>query len=263
MTTTTASRLLHRPRTPATTHDISPIPFRRLLGVEWRKSIDTRSARWLLAAAATMTVAAVAIPLAMPSEADQTIKGYLSFAALGLCILLPAVSNLTLTTEWSQRTVLATFTQEPRRIRVLAAKVVSGLLLGLVGALFTGLVAVAGLAASAGLGRTVTWHVTASGVASVVAFVLLNSVMGMAFGVALLKTPAAVVLFYALPAVWAVISIGALQTAREWLDTVKTFGWVLDADWTGHLAQILVSTAVWVLMPFAVGVVRTLRHEIA
>ena len=188
MTTTTPSRLPYRPRTPSPTHDISPIPFRRLLRVEWRKSIDTRSARWLLVAAATMTVAAVAIPVAMPSEADQAIKGYLSFAALGLCILLPAVSILMLTTEWSQRTVLATFTQEPRRIRVLAAKAVSGLLLGLVGALFAGLVAAVGLAASAGLGRTVSWDVSASGVASVVAFVLLNSVMGMAFGVALLKT---------------------------------------------------------------------------
>jgi hypothetical protein len=40
---------------------------------------------------------------------------------------------LTMTAEWSQRTALTTFTLEPRRDRVLAAKVVASLAISVVG----------------------------------------------------------------------------------------------------------------------------------
>ena len=239
-----------------------PIPFRRLLRVEWRKGIDTRSAQWLLAASAAVVVATEAIPLAMPTQTDQAYEGYLAFAALGLCILLPAVSILVLTTEWTQRTVLATFTQEPRRLRVVHAKVLSGLILGVVGVAFVGIVATAGLALSAALGRDVTWQLSASHAFGLLTFVLLNNLMGMAFGTVLLRTAPAVVLFYALPTVWSLVSFGAMQNVRDWLDTVRTFGWVLSAEWAGHVPQMIVSTAVWVLVPLLVGLVRTVRHEV-
>lgn len=240
----------------------SPIPFRRLLRVEWRKSTDTRSARWLLAAVALATIAAVAIPTARPGDMEQTWQTYLEFAGLGLALLLPAVSILMLTTEWSQRTVLVTFTQEPRRARVLGAKILSGMLLGLAGAVYAGLVSAAGLAVSSALGRTVSWELDGSLVVGLVLFVLLNSLMGMAFGALLHNTAAAIVLFYVLPVVWSLLAIAALDRVREWLDTAETFSWVLAGSWDGHVAQILVSTAVWVMAPLAVGLVRTFRREV-
>jgi hypothetical protein len=241
----------------------SPIPFHRLLRVECRKSIDTRSARWLLAAVALVTIAAVAIPTALPDEMDQRWRTYLTFAGLGLVVLLPAVSILGLTTEWTQRTVLTTLTQEPRRGRVLAAKILGGLRLGLTGAAYVALTSAGGLAVSSALGRTVTWDLDASHAAGVTLFVLLNSLMGMAFGALLHNTAAAIVLFYALPTGWSLLAIGALDRAREWLDTMQTFGWVLAADWDGHVPQILTSTAVWVLAPLAVGLIRTLHREVS
>ena len=39
---------LHTYETHLTTSAADPIHFRRLVRVEWRKSIDTRAARWLL-----------------------------------------------------------------------------------------------------------------------------------------------------------------------------------------------------------------------
>ena len=68
-------------------------------------------------------------PLLAPSSIDQTYTSYLGFAAIGLTILLPVVSILTLTSEWSQRTALTTFTQEPRRMRVINAKIAVSLML--------------------------------------------------------------------------------------------------------------------------------------
>ena len=59
------------------------------------------------------------------------------------------VAILTLTSEWSQRTVPAIFTQEPRRMRVIKAKITVSLMLGASAAAFGGLVTAAGLGAAA------------------------------------------------------------------------------------------------------------------
>ncbi len=104
--------------------------------MEWRKSIDTRAARWLLTAIALLTAGAAMVPLFLPQEIQQGWPSYLGMTALVLALLLPLVSIMTLTSEWGQRSVLVTFTQEPRRGRVVAAKVLSGLALALLGAVF-------------------------------------------------------------------------------------------------------------------------------
>ena len=87
---------------------------------------------WFLAAlalGAVTTVAMVLVPVVAPTSFDQTYASYLRVAALGLTILLPVVAILMLTGEWSQRSVMTTFTQEPRRARVLNAKVATSVLL--------------------------------------------------------------------------------------------------------------------------------------
>ena len=43
---------------------------------------------------------------------------------------LPVVAILMLTSEWSQRSAFTTFTQEPRRIRVVNAKLAASMVLG-------------------------------------------------------------------------------------------------------------------------------------
>ena len=105
------------------------IPFSRLLRVEWGKATNTRAARWLLAAVAASTVGLMLAPVLSPSSIEQSYTSYLGFAAVALSILLPVVAILTLTSEWSQRTNLATFTQEPRRTRVVISKIVVSLML--------------------------------------------------------------------------------------------------------------------------------------
>ena len=49
----------------------APIRFTRLLRVEWRKSIDTRAARWLLATIALLTAGAAMVPLFLPQEISR------------------------------------------------------------------------------------------------------------------------------------------------------------------------------------------------
>ena len=140
--------------TVASTSHLGPgIPFTRSLRVEWRKSIDTRAARWLLASVVAVSVIAAIVPIATPHSSAQDLSNYLAIVAIGVTLLLPVVSILTLTSEWSQRTVLTTFTQDPRRDRVLAAKLAVGLGLAAIGGLAGLVIASAGLQVSDALGR--------------------------------------------------------------------------------------------------------------
>ena len=240
-----------------------PIRFQRLLRVEWRKSIDTRAARWLLAAIALLTAGAAMIPLFLPQQMQQGWPSYLGMTALVLALLLPLVSIMTLTSEWGQRSVLVTFTQEPRRHRVVAAKVLSGLALALLGAVFAFAISAAAMAVSDTLGRSVAWSMDWKYITGFALFVIVNSLMGMAFGALLLNTPAAIVLFLVLPTLWTLLSFGWLEDLGRWLDTAQTYRYILESDWDGHTGPILVSLAVWVALPLALGTVRTLRREVS
>ncbi len=237
------------------------IPFAKLLRIEWRKSVDTRSARWLLILTAVLSVGIMAIPILRPNDIDQTVGGYLTMAAFGASLLLPVVSILTLTTEWSQRTVLATFTAEPRRGRVLAAKVGAATLLALAGTLLAYAVAAGALAISDAMGRDVSWTLQWNHIAGLALFMILSVGMAVAFGALIQNTPAAIVAYFALPGVVAAIGL-AMKDLKDWFDSATTFNWVLEGDWAGHTGMVLSTVAIWVVLPLAAGAVRTIRREV-
>lgn len=236
------------------------IPFARSLRVEWRKSLDTRAARWLLASVLALSVIAAIVVIATPHSSAQDLPNYLAITAIGLTLLLPVVSILTLTSEWSQRTVLTTFTQDPRRDRVLAAKLAAGLGLATVGGLVGVGVASVGLQVSDALGRPVSWNLASSELVGYALFVVLSSLMGMAFGALLHNTAAAIAGFFAVPTLMTLVAV-PVAGIRDWVDTTTTFRWILHGEWSGHTAQILTSLAIWVLFPLLVGLSRTLRRD--
>jgi ABC-2 type transport system permease protein len=258
MTTSLAPRPLGIDAAPSAT---GPIPFSRLVRVEWAKATDTRAARWLLALVALSTVGMVLVPVVAPTTFDQTYATYLRVAALGLTILLPVVAILMLTGEWSQRSIMTTFTQEPRRIRVVNAKVAASLVLGVGGAAFGGVVAGVGIALAAGSGRALEADMTVGAVTGYLLFVLLNVLGGVALGTLLQSSAIAIAASFALPATVAVLGT-ASSLVSEWIDMSSTWNAVLENDWSGHVPQIVFSVFVWVAIPLAAGVVRTLRRDI-
>jgi hypothetical protein len=262
MTTTTMTRpTIQKTRDGSPAVGFPAISFVRLVRVEWDKATGTRAARWLLAAVAASTAALMLAPVLAPSNIDQTYTSYLGYAAMGLSILLPVVAILTLTSEWSQRTVLTTFTQEPRRTRVVNAKIVVSLLLGFAGAVFGALLTAAGLVAAAASGRDLDANLTAGTVVGYLLFVIVNMLFGVALGALLHNSAVAIVLSFALPS--AVALLGFVQeSVAEWIDMSSTFNWLLLGEWSGHTAQILVSVVLWVAMPLAAGLVRTVRREV-
>lgn len=172
-------------------------------------------------------------PLLAPSSIEQSYTSYLGFAAIGLAVLLPVVSILTLTSEWGQRSVLTTFTQEPRRTRVINAKVIVSLLLAGSGAVFGGLVTAAGLGLAAASGRALEANLNAGIVVGFLAFVLLNVLTGVAYGALLHNSAAAIVVYFALPTAFALLG-QAMRSLAEWIDSSITFDWILAGEWAGH-----------------------------
>ncbi len=258
MTTSLSARTLGIDPAPPNT---GPIPFSRLVRVEWSKATDTRAARWLLALLALSTAGLMLVPVLVPTSFDQTYTSYLEVASIGQVILLPVVAILIFTGEWSQRSVLTTFTQEPRRIRVLNAKLAVSMLLGGGAAVFGAVLTVAGLGLAAASGRALEADLSVGAITGYLLYLLLNVLGGVAFGALLQNSAVAIGAYFTLnPAVALLGSVSTL--VGDWIDTATTWTWVLENNWGGHVPQISVSVLLWVAVPLAAGFVRTIRRDV-
>ena len=97
-------------------------PLTRLVNVELRKNFDTRSGRWLLVSlggAAVLTTGAI---IAWAPAEQLTYSQFTLAIGVPMTVILPIIAVLSVTSEWSQRSGLATFTLVPHRGRVLLAK---------------------------------------------------------------------------------------------------------------------------------------------
>lgn len=247
---------------PAAAAQFSVTPFSRLLRAEWRKATGTRAARWLLFAVAVITICGLEVPLLFPHDVPQTRASYLTWAGLGLTRLLPIVLMLAMTAEWSQRTAMTTFTQEPRRARVLAAKILTGTAISLAGAAYAFGVTELAVVAARAAGRHIAPGLNWPQLAGFAMFVLLTGAIGIAWGALLHNTAVAIVSYFAVAGAFSLLMIPALQSAGNWINTGQTYGWVLDGQWAGHAGQIATSTLLWIVLPLTAGLIRTLRREV-
>ena len=108
--------------------DTPRIPLGRLVRVELRKLTDTRSGKWLLIGIGVITLAVNAIFYATSDPSERTFFNFMAATNGPQGLLLPVLGILLVTSEWSQRTALVSFTLTPVRSRVLLAKVLGGLL---------------------------------------------------------------------------------------------------------------------------------------
>lgn len=238
-----------------------PIPFGRLVRAEWSKATDTRAARWLLALVALAATGAVLVPAIAPETVDQTHATYLRLAAIALAIPLPVVAILLVAAEWSRGTVLSTFTQEPRRLRVLGAKLAVSAMLGAGGAICGGVATAAAVGLASASGRSLDADLSPGHLAGYALFVLLNVLAGVALAVLLHNSATAIATSFALPAAGALLGT-ASPLVSEWIDMSTTWNAVLENEWAGHLPNVACSIAFWVAIPLTAGVLRTVRGDV-
>jgi len=257
--TTTSSETLDVSGTPA-------VPFTRLVGVEVRKALDTRAGRWFSGSIIILSLAVVVIYAFAAPEDSRDFSDVIGVSGAVLGYFLPILLILMVTSEWSQRTGLTTFTLEPHRGRVVGAKLCAGLLLGAV--LIVIAMAVAAIGTLIGGGG---WSITADVV--VKGFLVANLIgilTGFAIGMLLMNSPAAIVTYFIYSLVLP-IAAGILGSFQQWFadlapwiefNTAQGLMFADDGAPSGKLlAQLLVSGTIWLVVPFLLGLLRLLRAE--
>lgn len=256
----------------------APVPLSRHVQVELRKLVDTRSGRWLLIIQALLIVAACAIVAIAAAVNDERLE-FMDFTGISgavMGILLPVMGIMAITSEWSQRTNMATFTLEPRRSRVVTAKLIAAVVAALVSVLVAIVIGYLATAGAAALSVDVDWAADGEMLAGFTIAQVLGLLTGFAFGTLLLNTPGAIVCFFAyftlVPTVLAVAGelMGWFEDIRPWIDfadaqlPLSDFG--QDADELGfgaiHWGQFATSGMIWFVLPLGAGIARMLRAEV-
>src|SRR3954470_8162112 len=106
------------------------ISFPRLTAVELRKMVDTRAGFWLQAIVGLLTAGVVVLFVLLTHGDKRELRDLFALAITPASLLLPLVGILLVSSEWSQRTNLITFTLVPKRLLVMGAKVAAGVALG-------------------------------------------------------------------------------------------------------------------------------------
>lgn len=236
----------------------------RLAGVELRKMVDTRAGFWLQLGTLGLMIAVVVLNIVLGKNADQTFQDMLWSALWPATVLLPVVGVLLVTSEWSQRTSLITFTLVPPRSRVLAAKLGAAVVLAMVALLVSLALGVVGTVI-ADPGVDGTWSLSVGMLGQAALYVSATMIVGLAFGSALLSSAPAIVLYFVLPLGWTLVgSIRRIEAVSGWLDMGRSLApmseHVLSAtEW----ARAGTTLAVWLLLPLVIGAWRISRNEIS
>jgi ABC-2 type transport system permease protein len=251
----------------------SAVPFSRLVRVELRKAYDTRAGFWLLVATVGIVTVVLGIATVITVVQSEPVRwgDFIVIAAYMTSFLLPILGIMLVTAEWSQRSALVTFSLEPRRERVVLAKLVVGLvltLLTLVVAFIVGLVCT--VICEVVQSELTTWDLAATDLAGFTVTQTLAMVGGFALATLLLNTPAAIVLFvvyrYVLPGVFAAGNalISGFDSISPWLDFQAAQGDIYEWDLYGteEWSHLIVSGILWLGLPLGIGLWRILRAEV-
>jgi ABC-2 type transport system permease protein len=242
----------------------SKVPLTRLVKVEMRKMVDTRAGLWLIIAIVAITALITVIFMLTANDTNRTFTNFMGIMATPQGFLLPVLGILLVTQEWSQRTGMVTFTLEPHRGKVIAAKVVAALAFGLLAVVLAIVFAVLGTLVSGGPDAWV--NIGPDDFAKFGLLQVTGVLQGLAFGLIFLNSAAAIVTYFVLPIAISIVSSlwSALADAQPWIDLntsqqpLFNGGNLTGEEW----AQIATGTAIWVVLPFLAGLWRVLRAEV-
>ncbi len=246
------------------------IPLTRIVAVELRKMFDTRAGFWLMASIVIASVLATAALIAFAPDESLTFENFSTAIGAPMTVILPMIGILAVTSEWSQRSGLTTFTLIPNRSRVLGAKFIAALIVGIVAMLIALVVGTLGtLAGSLITGLDPVWNVTVTEFALIVLGSVLGMLFGFMLGVVIRNSPGAIVSYFVytlvLPPLLGVLAVHQQWFAdlQPWVDygyaQIPLFGGVMTSE---HWQQLAVSGTIWFLIPLAVGLALIRRSEV-
>ncbi|MCW2868532.1 MAG: transporter permease [Marmoricola sp.] len=251
---------------------VPTIPLTRITAVELRKMFDTRSGFWLIASIAITSLLATAGVVLWASDDGLTYSTFATAIRFPVVIILPLIAILAVTSEWSQRTGLTTFTLVPHRSRIITAKALSSVIIAIAAMVLAFAVGALGnLLGAAIRGVPLVWDVTLTQCWYYVLGMVLSLMMGFMLGVLIRASTGALVAYFIWTFVVPVV-FGLLADSQRWFHTLQPWVdiqfaqaglFVFAHALTGQeWAQIAVTGATWLLLPLLVGLRLVMRAEV-
>ena len=251
---------------------VQPVPLTRIIAVELRKMFDTRSGFWLIASIAITAVLAAVGVILFAADGQLTYSTFATAIRFPVVIILPLVAILAVTSEWSQRTGLTTFTMVPHRSRIIAAKAISSVVIAIAAMALTFAVgAIGNLLGAAITGITPVWDVTITQCLYYVLGMVLSLLIGFMLGVLIRASIGAVVAYFVLtfllPTIFSLLAAGSqwFHDLQPWVDIqfAQSGLFVFDKSLTGEQwANIAVTGVVWLVIPLLIGLRLVMRAEV-
>jgi len=267
---TTEQRATERPPTPIGRVAPPPIPFTRLLGVELTKIFDTRSGFWLTAGIGIAALLATAATILFAPDDELSYDAFGAAIGIPMVVLLPIMAILLVTSEWSQRSGLTTFTLVSKRSRVIMAKMTVAVLVGAASIVVAlGIGAVGNVVGSAIAGVDTSWDISLDQALSIILANVLGLLVGFMLGVLVRNSAGAIVAYF----VYSFVLTGLLALLAEtqewfrdlqpWVDFNFAQGPLFEGGVTGEQwANLGVTGVLWLVIPLAIGLTLIRRSEV-
>lgn len=248
------------------------IPLMRVTQVELRKMFDTRSGFWLIASIVITAVLATAGVILFAPDADLTYATFVSAIKFPIAVILPMIAILAVTSEWTQRSGLTTFTLIPHRNRVITAKAIASVTVGVVSVVLAFAIGALGnLAGTAITGTALVWDMTVTAGMYFLLGNVLGMLIGFMLGVLIRASAGAIAAYFVysflLPTIFGLLaaSVTWFRDLQPWVDIQFAQGllFVFETTLTGEQwANIAVTGMIWLVVPLAVGLRFVTRVEV-
>ena len=247
-----------------------PVPMTRVVSVELRKMFDTRSGFWLMASIVIASLLATGAVIAFAPDSELTYSTFATAIGFPMAVILPMIAILSVTSEWSQRSGLTTFTLVPHRGRVIGAKLVCAVSVGVVSMLVAFAVGALGnLLGTAVTGTPRVWDASLTDLAYIVLGNVLGLLIGFMLGVLVRNSSGAIVGYFVyslvLPPLTGLLAAtqGWFRDLQPWVDFSFAQGALFNGSMTGdQWAHLAVAGTIWLLAPLTAGLVLVMRSEV-
>jgi ABC-2 type transport system permease protein len=250
--------------------EFAPIPLSRVVRVELRKMFDTRSGFWLIASIGITGLIATIATIAFAPDKDLTYYNFAAAIGFPITVILPMVSLLAITSEWSQRSGLTTFTYVPSRGRVVWAKTLSSVIVAIASMVFAFAVgAVGNVVGSAIAGTSTVWDLSVGHAGTILLGNLISLSIGVMLGMLLRSSAGGLVMYFVLVLVVPNLS-NVLAASQDWYKDLQPWvelpfaqGYLFEGMSTGaQWAHVATTFCLWIVIPGFFGLRRVMRSEV-